>query len=196
MLIIFPALAAFFAAKGIGDAEKAKSATVRSSNAAAAAGNSPDNGMPSSPSPDADSLVYDDEDEDGAMAGTVRAVSAADGRSPGLVGFDDSLTQEDSGQDNPRSDAWRRHGRGSRQSRRLDGIWDDVCESDYISPSPSVQYMFQAPGMFRQDNNPNLNRQPWARDQSFQQTDPSQLFETDPNDPSVPLVDDEDDNDD
>lgn len=191
MLIIFPAAAAYFVIKGIGAQQKASSPLVASSNATAAAGNAPPNGMPASPSPptSADALgaapavFYDPrldsyDDDDGPMSATVRAVASADGTAPSVGDYDGNVTQNDSGQDNPSSDLWRARQRGG-YGAKLMSIWDDLCDVDYISPSPSVQFPFQPPGMIRQDNDPRLNRQPWARDVGFMATDPTQVFETD-----------------
>lgn len=202
MLILF-ALGSFLALKGYAQAKPgpsgvaAANAINAASIAAAASGNAPTNAMLADPSPDgaaaADADVDSEfEDDSGPMFATLASVAQASSDSaPGM--FDQNVTQETSGINNAGSHLWKPPLAGRQWNRVLNEVWDEVLDVDYISAQPGIAFPFQAPHMTRQDNNPNFNRQPWARSQAFQTTDPTSEFETDPEDPRVPDYDEDGD---
>jgi hypothetical protein len=192
-MLIIMILASYFVVKGV---QKQQAAAITSSSQAAIAvagdavalsGTAPTNGNPANPGSSQAGgvgLSVGDDDSDGAMSDTVLAVAAASNDTVGS--FDMNETQSASGMDNAGSGAWRPPLAGLKWNRVLLETWEDVLDCDYISAQPSTQFPFIPPGMPRQDNNPNLNRQPWARNQSFQATDPSQYFDADSD--GVPAV--------
>ena len=156
---------------------------------------SPATTSPGYAAPSTVSPASDDEDDDGSpdttgMAATLAATSSASQASPEVGDFDQNVTQENSGSDNAGTELWR-NPKAGRWNRYLNEIWDEVLDVDYVSPSPSVQYMFQPPPMRREDNNPRFNNQPWTYNTSFQATDPTQYFETDPSNSAIPSTDED-----
>lgn len=206
MLILF-ALGSFLALKGYAQAKPgpsgvaAANAINAASIAAAASGSGPSNAMLADPSPDGTPAASQDvdsefEDDGGPMGATLSAVGSASSDSdPGM--FDQNVTQETSGINNAGSHLWKPPLAGRQWNRVLNEVWDDVLDVDYISAQPGIAFPFTAPHMTRQDNNPNFNRQPWARSQAFQQVDPTSEFETDGiDDPRVPAYDEDSEGDD
>lgn len=175
----------------------ATAAATSAGNSQASAGNAPTNFMPASPAPiatdpsqaQAPVASTDDgsgDDDDGAMSGTAAAVSGAftdtTDIASGLGNFDTNETQSSSGSDNAASDSYRSlsRGKGQNYNRVLDRLWNECLDVDYMCSQPGVAaHRFHAPGVQRQDWNPSLNNQPWARNQSFAGTDPTSYFETD-----------------
>lgn len=200
-MIIFAVLS-FIGIKIAAQAQASQtSAALSAANSAgvatAGAGTAPSTGMPASPAPVAmdasqagapvsSSGDDTDDNDDGAMSGTANAVSGAftdtTDIASGLGNFDTNETQSTSGADNAASGAYRSMSRGMGQNynRVLDRIWNECLDVDYMSSQPgNAIHRFNAPGVQRQDWNPSLNNQPWARNKSFQGTDPTSYFETD-----------------
>lgn len=177
------------------DTADEQNASLAASNASGVAA---PNGMPASPSPQANSSISqgvnvgDDDNDDGAMTATVMSTQMSESPEPMVMSdqslWDQNETQATSGQDNPHSQAFRTQGYPrNNKSNRMDRIWRDACETAYISSQPGIQNYFHAPGMTRQDWNPALNDQPWARNTSFKRSnDPTSDFETD--DDGIPSV--------
>lgn len=210
-MFVFVVLA-FVGLKAYQTAQTAPLTTVEEQNASLAAsqasGVAPANGMPSSPSPQVPlgttiaqnmNMGGDDDSDDGAMTATVMATSISEGPEPRVMSdqslFDTNETQATSGQDNPHSMAFRVQGYPkNNKSSKMDEIWKDACDASYISSQPGIQNYFHAPGIQRQDWNPSLNDQPWARNTSFKSSnDPTSHFDTDEDGiPSVSNYDEED----
>lgn len=59
-------------------------------------------------------------------------------------------------------------------SNKLESIWAELVDVEYISQQPGIKYRFQNPKTPRADNDPSLNNQPWYHGSSFQSVDPNQ----------------------
>lgn len=195
VVLSFIGLKAYAAAQANGVTQSMMAEQDSSAAATTTAGISAGNGMPASPSPNGAlttanvPLAYNDdgEDDDGAMSATVAATMASQSPEPKIMPmpelYDSNETQSTSGQDNPTSHAYRVQGYPrNHKSSAMDRIWADACDTDYISSQPEIQYRFHAPGVQRQDWNPEYNNQPWARNESFKNyNDPTSQFDTDAN---------------
>lgn len=190
-------LAGYFTLKGINNAKggltppSPDQASAVARNAISISGSAPDNGQSASPSGAMLTGESYDDDDDGSMSDTVAMTDQASGDS--MDGVDINQTQANSGSNTAVTAAWHPPVAMKGYNRVLDRVWDDVLDVDYISPSPEVQFRFNPPPSFRQDNKSRFNNQPWARSMAFQGSDPTAHFETDEDNPMVPAYSEDED---
>lgn len=203
MILLFWGLAAFGGIKLYGQYKNSSLSEITQSLVAevktvtAGSGTAPANGNPASPTLASQSGAAvatptvsgdaDDDGDDGAMTATVAAVTGqvmgngptASQIAPGAGDFDINETQDSSGSENAGSQLWRQAAQGPKGSHNitLNRLWREVLDVDYISSQPGIIYRHAPPPMTRQDWNPSLNNQPWARNTAFQATDPSSYWD-------------------
>jgi hypothetical protein len=208
-MIIFAVLAfvgiKLYSQQKISPTASTQAAAANSNNAVSASGIAPAV-MPASPAPPPSignvassqpTAPSSDDGDDGAMSDTAQAVQSSFMGNEPSVGpqsgdFDSNETQSSSGADNAASNMWRMNTKNNGGINRiLDRIWSECLDVDYVSAQPGVAFYYQPPGVSRQDWNPNLNNQPWARNRSFTMTDPTSSFETE-DDGETPAIENSD----